>query len=333
MMMSNNSEKAKIAAVRSKALPSRTRLDELRTLLTQIEKRLTRLDESRAAEALEVLPWLDQAHEQLTQLSAAGGAVESERAQFDSLLRLLRKKDRTWLRKTGAKALQQARDARQPDPDHWWWFVDQLVADERRQTLRRWLLMMGGLVVVLVILGVVYRQFFAPDPNFQAAVGLQQTAENHLLQANYEDALADATASLALWPDPEMLVLQGVLYEILEQPEDAAESFAQARASLPDETDFYNQRARYYLMAGQFDAAFVDLEQALARNPDSAITHLYLGQAYELTGDISKAADYYELAGNLAEAEGDAQLQVIARMNLAQVLQQFALPPTPEAAP
>ena len=86
-------------------------------------------------------------------------------------------------------------------------------------------------------------------------------------------------------------------------------------------------------MAEMIDEAFVDLDNALAIQPDSAFAHLYLGQASEIKGDYIRAADYYEKASDLAEEQGLPQLQVIARMSLAQVLQQFTVPTPPGSNP
>ena len=57
---------------------------------------------------------------------------------------------------------------------------------------------------------------------------------------------------------------------------------------------------------------------------------MYIAQAYEIQGDISKALDYYELASETAERTGDPTLQVMARMQMATLLQQFNMP-TPDA--
>jgi len=337
MNMQNENEKTALVAAKSTQNQPRTQVAELRDVLTTIERRIAKLKEISPEDALEILPLLDQARERLDALEAAGGGASSERSegtQFETLLRQLDKKGSTFMNRVGGSAvLKRARQERQPDQSYWWWFIDEDLAQKRQLKIKRWAI--GAVIVgaLLIVLVVVYNQFLAPDPAFQAGIGFQQTAENKLIQGRYEEALADVEQAIEHLPDyPELYVLRGVLYDVLEQPDLAEQSYILAREKLSKEETFYNERAKYFLLAGLGEPGMADAEMAFSINPDSAVSLMFIAQAHEMLGNISKAIDYYELASAVAERTDNPTLQVMARMQIATLLQQFNLinPETPQ---
>jgi tetratricopeptide (TPR) repeat protein len=108
----------------------------------------------------------------------------------------------------------------------------------------------------------------------------------------------------------------------LEDPEAAEISFAIAKQKFESDDFFYAKRSGLYVLIGQPDLAIEDANTAIALNPDRAFAYIYRGQAYEMMGDISTASADYERANEAAERTGNAKMQVIARMHLAQILQQ-----------
>jgi tetratricopeptide (TPR) repeat protein len=337
MNMQNENEKKALVAARSTQNQPRTQVAELRDVLTMIERRIAKLKEISPEDALEILPLLDQARERLDTLEAAGGGASSERSegtQFETLLRQLDKKGSTFMNRAGGSAaLKRARQERQPDQSYWWWFIDEDLAQKRQSKIKRWAVGAAIVGALLIVLVVVYNQFLAPDPAFQAGIGFQQTAENKLIQGQYEEALADAEQAIEHLPDyPELYVLRGVLYDVLEQPDLAEQSYILAREKLSKEETFYNERAKYFLLAGLGEPGMADAEMALSINPDSAVSLMFIAQAHEMLGNISKAIDYYELASAAAERTDNPTLQVMARMQIATLLQQFNLinPETPQ---
>ena len=335
--MQNENEKTALVAARSTQNQPRTQVAELRDVLTTIERRIAKLKEISPEDALEILPLLDQARERLDALEAAGGGASSERSegtQFETLLRQLEKKGPTFVNRVGGSAvLKRARQERQPDESYWWWFIDEDLAQKRQSKIKRWAIGAAIIGALLIVLVVVYNQFLAPDPAFQAGIGFQQTAENKLIQGQYEEALADVEQAIEHLPDyPELYVLRGVLYDVLEQPDLAEQSYKLAREKLSKEETIYNVRAKYFLLAGLGEPGMADAEMALSINPDSAVSLMYIAQAHEMLGNISKAIDYYELASAAAERTDNPTLQVMARMQIATLLQQFNLinPETPQ---
>ncbi len=316
--------------IKSGQTQPRTQKGELRDLLKKIENRIARLKDISQEDALEILPLLDQAAERIETLDEAGGSASSEATQLESLLRQFHGKGRSFIGKVGgASALQQARREHQPNESNWWWFIDEAIAQERQSKVKRWTIGFAVVAAVFAALFVVYKQFFAPDPVFQAGIGFQQMAENELIQRQYEDALENVNQAIERLPDAfELVVMRGVILEMLEQPHLAEESYELARRGYDREESFYNARAKYYLMAGLPKLAIADAEIALSINPDSAVSYIYIAQAYEMLGDYTKAIEHYEIASDVAERTNNAPLQVMARMQLATLLQQYSLPTT-----
>jgi len=331
--MATENQKNALVAARSAKNQPHTQLAELRDLLITLEMRIAKLKEISPEDALEILPLLDQARERLDALKAAGAVTSSEDSQFESLLLQLDKKRSFFLNRVGGPTfLRQSRMERQPDKNAWWWFIDQSLAEERQAKIKRLAIIGTMIVALLVVLVVVYNQFLAPSPEVQAGISFQQTAESQLIAGQYEEALASVDQAIQYLPDDaELFVLRGVLHDLLDKPDLAEQSYRLAREMSADEETFYNTRAKYFLLAGRAELGMADAQMALSLNPDSAVSLMYIAQAYETQGDISNAIDYYELASAAAEASNDPTLQVMARMQMATLLQQFNLA-TPEPA-
>ena len=332
--MPTENEKKALVTLRSTRNQPRTQVAELRDILTTIEMRIAKLKEISPEDALGILPLLDQAKTRLDALEAAVGGTSreglarSEDSQFESLLMQLDKKSTVFMNRVGGPAvLRQARKERQPDKSDWWWFIDQDLAQKRQLKVKRWAISGAIAAALLIVLVVVYNQFLAPSPEIQAGIGFQQSAENKLIMGEYQEALADVNQAIGHLPDyPELYVLRGVLYDVLDKPDLAEQSYMRAREILSNEETFFNERAKYFLLAGRGESGMADAEMALSINPDSAISLMYIAQAYEMLGDISKAIDYYELASAAAEGSNNPTLQVMARMQIATLLQQYNMP-------
>jgi len=328
--MESDAKKAKIAKTKLSQKQPRTQIGDLRDLLMTLENRIARLKDIDSEEALEILPLLDQATNKLTALNEAGAAVSGEATQLESLLMQFHRKRSLFVSQAGGGAvLQSARQEYQPVEDHWWWFIDQTLANERKTTLRRWVSGLLILGVVLAAIVIVYQRFFAPDPAILASVGLLHEAERALTVGAYQLALDKVNEALTYTPDDAGLYLmRGVIYRGLDDPEAAEASFVIARKGIDGEDVFLVERARLYAMLNLLDLVIEDANMALMINPDRASAYIFRGQAYEMLGDNTSAIADFEKASEVAEKIGNLQLQAVARMHLAQVLQQGSLPET-----
>ncbi len=318
--------------IKPKTRNPHTTLDALRDVLKTLENRLAKLNEIPQQEVQEIPALFDQMESLLLQLREKEVNITSELGLVDTLTTRFRKSLGRYLQKAGgAQAIAQARKTRQPSQDYWWWFADELHAANQKSRMVGVLRTAGVLAVAVIVIVFVYQRFLAPDPAFQASYGHQQRAETLMAEGNFETALTEAQAALAYFPEnPELLILNGVLYEANGNPELAADYFEAAQLQFASNADvFYIQRAMQYLMLNQLDLAQQDSQTAVTLNTDSANGFLILGQIYEARGQIQDAITHYEYADAAAERIGNAQLQAIARVNMSNAMQRVIIP-TPQ---
>ena len=74
------------------------------------------------------------------------------------------------------------------------------------------------------------------------------------------------------------------------------------------------------MRTNQPEKAETDATAALAMDESAAAAWLVLGQSFELQGKRKEAMDAYEQAGKTAEANGDDEIVVIARMSLGRMM-------------
>lgn len=322
------SEKKTDIQLKTQTQKPKTRVEALRALLKDLESHIGRLSELSPEAALEIPRLFDAVDDLMSELQQRGTHLSSEIGQLKTLSARFNKVRADFIRKIGGpQALGQVRRERKPSQDRWWWFVDHSLAEENKQKTIRLLRVFGLAVILLLAAALVYNRFFAPDPVFQASFGHQQEAENALLEGNPQTALEEVQRALTYTPEePGLYVLQGVIQEVLGQEQNARDSY-DAALDLYDQPDyFYNQRTILYLMIGEPQWALEDTWTALEINPDSAITYLHQGQAYENLGEIENAIQSYEKADALAQQTDNAQLQAIIRINLSNVYQRISLP-------
>ena len=306
-----------------------TRADELRDQIDELEAIIARLGYGLGQEALAILSLFDSVTSGLTSFQAEGQSMRAEQARLEAVSARFSRKANVFLRGIGgARVLQDARRARQPDPESWWWFVDQLVANRRRDRIRRLLRLGAGVAVVLLLLFVLYQRFLAPDPATRERLEHQHNAEDLVLQGDIAGALSEVEQALAVAPgEPNLVILKGVLQQELGQSAVSGDTFAAAEAAFDNREDFLLARARAYLLLDQPEAAVADAQAVVELNPESAAGYVLLGRAYEQMEDYLEAIFAYEQAIDLAEEQGDFQLAGTARINVGILMQRFQAQP------
>jgi len=309
----------------------KTRAEDFRTLLKTLENRVARLSEITSDQVLEIPSLYDQVDQARDELQALGTNLASEQGQIETISAQFNKKRASFIRRIGGpQVLENRRQEIHPSRDRWWWYVDLSLAADKRSNLIRWLKIIGAVAVLLIILGIIYQQFFAPDPIVRESYGHQQRAENALIGGNLEEALVEVQQAITLTPqDPVLYMMQGVIQDKLGLAEDASASFDTALQEYAQDEQFYNQRTTIYLMLGDAESAIADSESAIQLNPDSAIGYLNRGNAYDLMGDTQKAIESLEKADEIAQKSGNAQLQAIIRISLSSAYQSISFP-TPD---
>jgi tetratricopeptide (TPR) repeat protein len=321
-------QKSTNAQLKTQKQKPQTRAEALRTQLKTLETLIVQLSQNGSIEALEIPSLFDQVDQALEKLGESGMNLASELGQFETITALYIKNRALFLRRIGGpEVLEKARQEIQPSRDRWWWYTDLTLALENKQKRIRQLRMLGISVVLLVILGLVYRMFFAPDPVMQASYGHQQRAENALIGGHLEDGLMEIQDAITLTPDnPRLYVIQGVIQEGLGLFEDALSSFETAIGKYDQDDQFFTERGTIYLIMGDPERVLADSEQAILINPDSAFSYLNMGNAYEMLGDIQNAIASFELADEIAQQSGNAQLQAIIRISLSNAYQSITIP-------
>lgn len=290
--------------------------DELREILASLEERQPQLKSFNAEQARTFLLDLDRLDALFNELELAGLDLLPEQGRFQSLQSRLQKKAALLLRLLGGPiALSSLHLTPAPAAEKWWWHLDQLAAAQRQRLLRQVGLIVGLVVLFVVGLVVLFRTVLAPSPEVLARLEAQNNAYEAIDRGQYRAAVASVEQGLAKAPgDPELLLLQGVLQEVLG--EDAAATFDQARALLNDSLDFYLIRSQLQLRVGQPVKAEADARAALELDPNSAKTWFLLGQTLEAQDKLAEAVAAYQKASELAVDSEDGEIVVMARLAL-----------------
>lgn len=303
----------------------RTPAEELRQALTTLEKRIARLKELPPEQAWEILDLFDSVHLLRQRLRAAGMNMSSEESLFETIQSQFISHAGLFLSRIGgAEVLARKRQELQPDPEHWWWQIDLHQAEIRQARLRRYGII--GLIAVLLLAAgaLIYQRFLAPDPEYVARISSQQLAENALLNADYQTGLQEVEQALSYAPDDtELLILKALLLELQDEPEEAQAAYELAEQNASSPAAYYEKKASYYLMANLLEESIAAADQAIALNPDSIMGYLQKAQAYDSMNRYPEAIENYEKADQLAQEANNAQLQVIIRVNLSNVLQRY----------
>ncbi len=291
--------------------------------LDRLEITASKIGQIKAGEAFGLLYGLDEVYRRIQEL---GNETQSRRlieTQFKGIVAKMHSEAGRFIRDLGGlSALQQAREKRQPAADHEWWYLDTWLARRRQASLKRTLIFSGGIIMLLLIMGVIYQKYLAPDPQVAARYGFEQSAQDFVINGNYEEAMKEVEQGLKIVPqDPSLLTLKGVLQENLGQADQAALSFAQAEKGLPTRADFLVTRSQVYLMANQIEKGLADAQEAVKINPQSAQAYLVLGQSNEMMAKYPEAMEYYDKAYENAEKSGQTELAAITRMRKAMIMQ------------
>lgn len=318
-------------AVRTERL---TQADDLRLLLQRSEDRLISL--SSPADAAELFDWLDQIAELWPEVEASGADLRGEETRWQSLQERLAARGQQVLKAwQGAAGLQKARQTAAPTSDRWWWWLDQVLAERRRRRVRRIGLVAIGLAAVLIVAVLALQRLFPVDPVVRESYRLQTEAEIALAGGDLDAAYAALERAVEVNPqDATLSVTYGALAEVLGQPALAQQMWQRARVLLEgDEARFLRTRSLAYLQAGAPARALEDAQEAVALDPSSAEAHLFLGGALQALGSYQQAVEAFQRAADLADAAGNPQLSVMARTQMANLMQGMQMAPTVTALP
>jgi len=306
--------------------PNIRQADDLRLALREAELLIADLPRAGREEVLRYIALLDDIEEAVPRLESQYGVdLKPERTRLETLENITRSKARRLVGEAGASVLAQARLRLDPPDEKWWWYLDRMVAEQRQETVRRWS-KRGLLGAVLLLVGLLaYNRFLAPSPEEQAFSMRSSAGEGYLVQGDFEAALPELEAAVALNPQDVGARLQlAVAYEQLGRADDAAEQLDWGRQLAGSEADYYASLSLVYYRLGvggiewASEKAYEAAEAAVMADDGSALAHFALASAYELQGENAKAIEEFELASNISQ---DASLTVMARMRMGMLMQ------------
>lgn len=312
-------------------------LDQLRRLIEQADSCLGGLERSSTSDALSLLGMLDQIDSLHSELAEKDVDLRAESTRIETILLTLRRKAGVVLRLLRQRGgIAAVRAPLSPPHERWWWYLDQYVAQQHRQTLRGLARTGVILLVLLAVATLAYRTVLRPDPTVIAHMGYVQDAQRSIDQGDLNAALQATDKGLAQFPDDgEILLWRGTILTLMKRPQEADAAFNAARSAYPDEATYLVNRATVRTQANDIDGAYVDALAATQRAPDSAQAFLVLGGAQELRGERQQAAQSYSTAATLAASKKDSQLEAMAKVRMAMMMQAAPMPgfPTPQPTP
>ncbi len=275
------------------------------------------------ADVLAYLGTLDAARDGLARLTAAGSDLSAEAVRLGDLqARIARHAEHVLRAVGGAAALRAARPADVARATHPWWFADEIAAEAKARARKRVLTIFGvaGAVVLAVVLA--FNTVLKPDPIVLAKTRhFQRAMELAAEQQDYSAALDEVEAILSLTPDDvDALAFKGVLLMKTGDVAAGKSVSAQASALAPDDAYVPLAQARLWQQLGNPTEALSLAENVLATHLDSAEGWYIAGQAHAALGDIPQAREALSKAAELALAQGNDSLYVIAKTNLTYLL-------------
>lgn len=306
-----------------------TPADELRNLLTLVEKRLANVRGSGGEFARALLDELDRIAALWPQLEAQGMDLRPEAGRWATI-------QQTALHKAGPVlaelkslgGIEHLRRVAHPQgTDALWWNLDAYTRQRQSRIMRRALLAAAGVVVVGVGLYFLLRFLFPVDPGVQEAVRRVAAGEQLVSQGgNFAAALAEFEAAAQATPDdPDVWLRVGAARGQAGDATAAQEAFDRARQLSSSDLDFFRARAAAYLALGLVDPADADLQAALGLKPDDAQSWYLLANVFEARGQLQDAVAALEKADEYASETDQAELTAMARFRMGILMQQMQL--------
>lgn len=209
-----------------------------------------------------------------------------------------------------------------PPEEHWWWYLDAYLAERRRKAAIKSIIFVVALGVVLVTANYLINRFFGLDPVEKEARGYTMAAEQMLREGDLDGAIEQYEIALNTLPSLiEARVTLGVLYEKKGRVKEAQQLYAQAEENIGDRATFLTVLARSYYDVGELEKALTAINEAIELAPDSAQAYLIRASVYETQDKVALAIEDLERSADLAQAQGQDSLYVLARMRMGMLLQ------------
>lgn len=155
-------------------------------------------------------------------------------------------------------------------------------------------------------------QYSQAEETYNAILALRENEVNayflrgnvRMNSSNYEGAKADFDKALKMAPDDYDMLIE--IYEVLAHfgYTDVGQTYLRAALDAGGKKMDNYVIGRIYYYLGEYERAYLALEEAKAKGGEKS--YLYLGRAYEATGDYNYAANVYN--SYLSSNDGSAEL-------------------------
>lgn len=296
--------------------------------IEQLDNQLGKLDAKNSTFAKDILLQFDSIEKRLNDEYIDKPIPTAYQVQWEYVQTRLKKQAATVLRAIGGvDAIKALRISRKVQEDNWWWQLDRYLVEQQKKNIRKALIILGIITGVIIAIVAAYQIFLAPPPEVKARIKHEYAAERHVENGEYQAALQELDLALGFAPgDYQLLIQKGVVNLKLGNTSEADLSFQEALPNADSPEYYYLEKANDELLVGLNEEGALDAQSAIQANPQSAQGYLYLGQAYEYMGRLTDAYSMYEIASNLADQQGDAQLIATVRMRMGMMMQSMSIP-------
>ncbi|MHB1317338.1 MAG: tetratricopeptide repeat protein [Anaerolineae bacterium] len=270
----------------------------------------------------------------LTALEQLGRDVRAERSRLDTVDNILRSHASVLVRRAdGTGGLATLRARFDPSEEHWWWWLDEAVAESRRREAKRFVFIVVAAAVVLLLVKVVLDRTGGTPEEKQAAVYSSQ-GQQRMVQGDNAGAIEAYELSIAvLEPQPDVWAALAVLYDIQGEPARATEAFVRTAELVAEPAAAEAVIARYYELVQDCESALTHAQLAVDADSSYANAYLARGSALECLDRWEEALNDYEHASELASAQGEDALYVLARTRMGMLMQMSGAAPAGDTGP
>lgn len=132
--------------------------------------------------------------------------------------------------------------------------------------------------------------------NAQQLNALNTLSQIYLKEADFQNALITINRALKVKPsEPYFLNNRGQIYLEMGELDKGLEDINRSILQDPNNVWAYRNKGIYYLRKGKADEAIRLLEKAVTKKDLVDEVHSYLGQAYQMKGDLTQACDQWQI--------------------------------------
>ncbi len=295
--------------------------DKLRRNLTELERIVSLPKNELGTQARPFLSQVDDIYATLSRLTANGADLSAEQVRFDDIVARMSQRAETFLAAIGKTQMVATRPENATREAQPWYFLDEIARDNKAQRMKPYFRILGIAVGIVGIVWLAFNTFLKPDPATVARTTHFDKAMELATAQNYPAAIAEIDRVLEILPDDvDARVFKAVLLQKTGDATAAKTLLDEANALAETNSAVPLAAARLWQQLGEPRTAISLAEGVLEQHPDSAEAWYIAGQSHAALGETAEARTALSKAAELALAQGNDSLYVIAKTNLTYLL-------------